>query len=226
DDTARPIVSPSAISQTLSVIDDRIRTARTAAMSLFCFAAVALVAASLGRAVAPGFAATSAALAAVGGAGAVLATRVIGWQRTEVFDEIVLAGYRHVGGDGVARHIQELVNPGRRHMLAGTLERFLEVALGRHLAAVPLNRAGLCELEPHVRGLVTRVRNVDAVVDPAGMVLLRRLVTDGSTSPVFRVGGQPAELERAIELIHSQLGTMPVIQLRPAESTEPLRLAA
>ena len=34
------------------------------------------------------------------------------------------------------------------------------------------------------------------------------------------------DLERPIERIHAQLGPMPVIQLFPAGSTEPLRLAA
>jgi hypothetical protein len=34
------------------------------------------------------------------------------------------------------------------------------------------------------------------------------------------------ELERAIENIHAHLGPAPVIQLFPAQTTEPLRLAA
>jgi hypothetical protein len=61
-------------------------------------------------------------------------------------------------------------------------------------------------------------------------VLLRRLITDGATSPLFRASSDldahVPELERAIENIHAHLGPAPVIQLFPAQTTEPLRLAA
>jgi hypothetical protein len=111
-------------------------------------------------------------------------------------------------------------------MLAGTLERFLEISLCNQLTAVPLDRQAVRELEPHIRGLCARVRAVEVEVHAAGMVLLRRLITDGSTSPLFRAGGHGPELERAIANIHAHLGPAPVIQLFPAQSTEPLRLAA
>jgi hypothetical protein len=61
-------------------------------------------------------------------------------------------------------------------------------------------------------------------------VLMRRLITDGVTSPLFRAStedlGASAERERAIENIHAHLGPAPVIQLFPAQTTEPLRIAA
>ena len=38
------------------------------------------------------------------------------------------------------------------------------------------------------------------------MVLVRRLVTDGSESPIFAPVGEPRNLERALERIHAELG--------------------
>jgi len=219
-------MAPSEINNALAVLDDHLKTAYTVALSLLAFAVAAVVAAFAVRGITPGLAGTSAALAVIGGLGAVFASRVLVWKRSEVYDEIVLSGFRHVGGDGAVRYAAEVVSPARRVMLANTLERFLEVALGRYLAAVPLDRTSLRELEPHVRGLCARVRAVDVEVEPAGMVLMHRFVTDGSRSPLFRAAGDTQELERAIDAIHTQLGPMPVVQLFPAASTEPLRLAA
>jgi hypothetical protein len=219
-------MAPSELTHTLRILDDRLKTAYTVAASLLLFAIAAVVAAFAVRSVSPRMAGTSAALAVIGGIGAVIATRVLVWKRTEVYDEIVLAGFRHVGGTGAARYAAEMVSPARRRMLAGTLERFLEVALGNTLASVPLDRHSLRDLEADIRGLIARVRAVDVEVEAAGMVLLHRLVTDGSTSPLFKVLGETRDLERAIDTIHAQLGPMPVIQLFPAATTEPLRLAA
>ena len=218
-------MAPSELTHTLTVTNERLKTASTVAVSLMTFAGLALAAVVAVRGVPP-IAGASAVLAVLGGLGAVAASRVIQWKRTEIYDEIVLSGFRHVGGPGAARHAADLVSPRRRQMLATTLERLLEFAVRRQVATVPLNRAALHELEPHIRGLCARLRAIDIAVEPAGMVLLRRLLTDGATSPLYRVHGPVRELERAIECIHNQLGPMPVIQLRPAAATEPLRLAA
>ncbi len=218
-------MAPSELTHALTVTTERLKTAYTVAASLITFAVIAIAAAVALRGVPP-LARASAVLAVVGGLGAVAASRVIQWRRSEIYDEIVLSGFRHVGGPAATRHAADLVSPGRRRMLARSLERLLECAVRRQAAAVPLNRVALRELEPHIRGLCVRLRAVDIAVEPAGMVLLRRLLTDGATSPLYRAQAPARDLERAIECIHNHLGPMPVIQLRPAAATEPLRLAA
>ena len=218
-------MAPSDLTRALTTIDERMKTAYTVAVSLVTFAIAAVVAVFAMHGVA-GLAIASAVLALIGAGGAIVASRVIVWQRSELLDEIVLSGYRHVGGSAVSRHAADLVSPERRQMFASTLERFVDVAVSRQLSSVPLDRRSLRELEPHLRGLCARVRALDVAVDPAGMVLLRRLITDGSKSPIFHLGDSKPELEREIERIHAQLGPMPVIQLFPAAATEPLRLAA
>jgi hypothetical protein len=218
-------MAPSELNSLLDVVNERLKTAYTVAASLLSFAVAAAVAIIVVQSVA-GLAVTSAVIAAIGGAGALAVSRMIVWQRYEVYDEILLSGFRHVGGPAVARYTAELVSADRRQMLAATLERFLEISLQNQLGSVPLDRLTLRALEPNVRGLCARVRAIDVPVDPAGMVLLRRLITDGATSPLFHMGGPKLELERAIDRIHAMLGPMPVIQLFPAASTEPLRLAA
>jgi hypothetical protein len=223
-------MAPSELNTALSAIDERLKTAYTVAGSLLVFAAAAFVGVFVLQNITPNLAATASAISVVGAAGAMAASRVCVWRREELFDEIVLSGYRHIGGDGVNRHAEALVSADRRLMLARTLERFLEISLRNQLTAVPLDRPRVRELEPHIRGLCARVRAVEVDVHAAGMVLLRRLITDGATSPLFRAStdleGNGAELERAIESIHAHLGPAPVIQLFPAQTTEPLRLAA
>jgi hypothetical protein len=223
-------MAPSELHHALSAIDERLKTAYTVAGSLLVFATAALVAVFALRDITPNLAATASAISVVGAAGALVASRACVWRREELYDEIVLSGYRHVGGTAVNRHAEVLVSADRRLVLARTLERFLEISLRNQLTAVPLDRPTVRELEPHIRGLCARVRAVDVDVHAAGMVLLRRLVTDGVTSPLFRAStdlecNRP-ELERAIQSIHAHLGPAPVIQLFPAQTTEPLRLAA
>ncbi len=218
-------MAPSELNTLLDAVNERLRTTYTVAASLLVFAVASAAAALVAGGIA-GLAVASALIAGLGGAGALVASRMTVWQRCDVYDEIVLAGFRHVGGPAVARHAADLVSAARRCMLATTLERFLEISLQRQLGAVPLDRHSLRALEPNIRGLCARVRAVDVPVDPAGMVMLRRLLTDGATSPLFHMGGPKIDLERAIDRIHALLGPMPVIQLFPAASTEPLRLAA
>jgi hypothetical protein len=218
-------MAPSELTHALTVASERLKTTYTVAASLIAYACVAFVAVFAVHRITP-LAGASCVLAALGGLGAVAASRILIWKRTEIYDEIVLSGFRHVGGAGAVRHAADLTSPGRRRMLANTLERLLEFAVRKQVAAVPLNRKAMRELEPHIRGLCTRLRAVDIAVDPAGMVLLRRLLTDGATSPVFMVSGHMRDLERAIERIHNMLGPMPVVQRRTAATTEPLRIAA
>src|SRR3954447_3283012 len=165
-------MAPSELNTALSVADERLKTAYTVAGSLLVFAAAAFVAVFTLHGITPNLAATASAISAVGAAAALAASRVCVWRREELYDEVVLSGYRHVGGDAVNRHAEALVSAERRLMLARTLERFLEISLRHQLTAVPLDRRTVRELEPHIRGLCARVRAVDVDVHAAGMVLL------------------------------------------------------
>lgn len=218
-------MAPSELTHALATVDERLRTAHTVAVSLISYACVALAAMLVVGELTP-LAGMSSVLAAIGGLGAMAASRMLQWKRTDIHDEIVLSGFRHVGGAAVTRHSADLISPERRQMFAGTLERLLEFAVRGQVAAVPLNRSAMRELEPHLREMCARLRALDIAVEPAGMVLLRRLLTDGATSPLFKAHDPVRELDRAIERIHRLLGPMPVIQLRPAVAAEPLRLAA
>ena len=53
--------------------------------------------------------------------------------------------------------------------------------------------------------LSTILRTHEVELEPAGMVLLGRFVTDGSSSPLFRVNADPRELEHELERIRRVL---------------------
>ena len=132
-------MAPSELTTLLDSVNERLTTAYTVAASLLVFALASAAAVLAAHRIA-GLALSSAVIAAVGAVGALAASRLIVWRRCEVYDEIVLAGFRHVGGPAVARYTAELVSADRRRMLAATLERFLEIALRNQLGAVPLDR--------------------------------------------------------------------------------------
>ena len=138
-------MAPSELTHALAVVDERLKTAHTVALSLLIFAAGALIAVFAVHGIA-GLAGASAVLAVIGGLGAIVASRMLVWQRTEIYDEIVLSGFRHVGGPALARHAADLISPARRKMFANTLERFVEVAVSNQLTAVPLDRRRVREL--------------------------------------------------------------------------------
>jgi hypothetical protein len=142
----------------------------------------------------------------IGGLGAIVVGRVLRLHRTELLDDILLSGFRHVGGPDVGRRAAELVTLHRRRQLAETLERFVEVAATNDPCSVPLHRPALREMAPKVLELTHRLREADTRVQPSGMVLVRRLVTDGCQSPIFAPVGPPRDLERALDRIHAELG--------------------
>jgi hypothetical protein len=76
----------------------------------------------------------------------------------------------------------------------------------RQPLAVPVHRNALIELQPKVLMISTILRRDDVDLEPAGMVLLRRLVTDGTTSPLFHPAAESCELERELERIRRVLG--------------------
>ena len=201
----RPM-SPADFIHALSIVNERLKTARTVAISLLCFAAVALAGTYGVRAIQPGMAKTMAAIALIGGLGAIVAGRLLNLHRVEILDDILLSGFRHVGGPDVGRRAAELVHIRRRRQLADTLERFVEVAATNHPCSVPLHRPALREMAPQVRELTARLREPSTEVQASGMVLVRRLVTDGAESPIFAPVGQPRDLQRALDRIHAELG--------------------
>ncbi len=201
----RPM-SPADFIHALSIVNERLKTARTVAISLLCFAAVALAGTYGVRAIQPGMAKTMAAIALIGGLGAIVAGRLLNLHRVEILDDILLSGFRHVGGPDVGRRAAELVHIRRRRQLADTLERFVEVAATNHPCSVPLHRPALREMAPQVRELTARLREPSTEVQASGMVLVRRLVTDGAESPIFAPVGEPRDLQRALDRIHAELG--------------------
>ena len=201
----RPM-SPADFIHALSIVNERLKTARTVAISLLCFAAVALAGTYGVRAIQPGMAKTMAAIALIGGLGAIVAGRLLNLHRVEILDDILLSGFRHVGGPDVGRRAAELVHIRRRRQLADTLERFVEVAATNHPCSVPLHRPALREMAPQVRQLTARLREPSTEVQASGMVLVRRLVTDGAESPIFAPVGEPRDLQRALDRIHAELG--------------------
>ena len=222
-------MTPAEFLQALSIVNERLKTARTVTISLLCFAAVALAATYGIRAIQPGMAKTMAVIALLGGLGAAVVGRILNLHRTEILDDILLSGFRHVGGPDVGRRAAELVTLRRRRQLADTLERFVEVAATNHPCSVPLHRPALREMAPKVHELTARLREPEASVEPSGMVLVRRLVTDGSESPIFAPVGVPRDLERALDRIHAELGYERIDQPRAEhdDDADPgLRLAA
>ncbi len=221
-------MTPAEFIHALSVANERRKTARTVAASLLFFAGLVLVGSYVVRAIQPGMGQTMATIALVGGLGAILAVRVINMHRTEILDDILLSGFRHVGGPDVARRAAELVTLHRRRQLADTLERFVEVAATNHPCSVPLHRPALREMAPKVHELTARLREPETTVQPSGMVLVRRLVTDGSESPIFAPVGPPRDLERALDRIHAELGYERIVVRRvdDEDTGTGLRLAA
>ncbi|HEX2376366.1 MAG TPA: hypothetical protein VHI30_02320 [Gaiellales bacterium] len=199
-------MTPAEFIHALSIVNERLKTARTVAISLLAFAALALAGTYGVKAVQPGMAKTMAAIAVIGGLGAIVVGRVLRLHRTELLDDILLSGFRHVGGPDVGRRAAELVTLHRRRQLAETLERFVEVAATNDPCSVPLHRPALREMAPKVLELTHRLREPDTRVQPSGMVLVRRLVTDGCQSPIFAPVGPPRDLERALDRIHAELG--------------------
>jgi hypothetical protein len=223
----RLLLTPAEFIHALSIVNERLKTARTVAISLLAFAGLALAGTYGVRAIQPGMAKTMAAIAVIGGLGAIVTSRVLRLHRTEILDDILLSGFRHVGGPDVGRRAAELVTLQRRRQLADTLERFVEVAATNDPCSVPLHRPALREMAPKVLELTTRLREPELRVEPSGMVLVRRLVTDGCESPIFAPVGPPRDLERALDRIHTELGYERLAQrLRDEDTGTELRLAA
>jgi hypothetical protein len=199
-------VSPSEFTDILTRVNNRLWSVATAASSLATLAIVTLIGAYGVHLIEAGLAKTIATIAVAGGVGLALTWRVLAWQREEIYDDIVLAGLRHVHPQEIARRTAELLSRARRTQLADTLDRFVETAVERQQSAVPLHRDALIELQPQVEQLSAILREEERAIDPAGVVLLRRLVTDGARSPLFHPDSETERLARELDRIRDGLG--------------------
>lgn len=199
------LMTPNELTAMLARLNDRIRSAITGASSLVMLAVVTLVGAYGVHKIAPDMAKIVVVLAVLGGIVLVVAYRFFAWQREEVYDDIVLHGFRHVQPHAVAGRAAELVSRTRRRQLADTLDRFVHAAVENHRTPVPVHRSALIELQPQVEQLSSILRTEEPL-EPAGMVLLSRLVTDGATSPLYRPSADPRELRRELDRIQRVLG--------------------
>jgi hypothetical protein len=206
-------MTPSELTASVARVNDRIRSVLTAASSLLVLAALALAGGYGIHRIEPGMAKSIAVLALLGVLGLAVASRVFSWQRDEIYDDIVLAGFRHVHPAAVARRARQLVSIGHRRRFANTLDRFVEAAVERRPTPVPVHRDALIELGPKVHLISTILRRDELELDPAGMVLVRRLVTDGTKSPLFHPAVGSRELERELERIQRRLGVDTEAQL-------------
>jgi len=131
------------------------------------------------------------------------------WRRAEVYEDVIVAGFRHVRPKEVGARARSLVHPTRRLQLAEALDRLVESARRERPTPVPIHRDALRECEPQLRTIAGTLRHTETELRPAGMVLLRRLICDGATSPVFRLEARPRELERQLDIIALELADFP-----------------
>jgi len=199
-------MTPAELTSLLHRANERISSVITGASSLILLAVCALIGAYGLHQIQPGIAKIIAALAILGGIVFAAAYAFLRWQRDELYDDVVLHGFRHVHPHAVARRAAQLVSRARRQQCATTLERFLDAASRKHLTPVPLPREALMEVKPQVRRLSLILRTEDVELEPAGMVLLHRFITDGATSPLFRTTAEPRDIERELTRITRVLG--------------------
>jgi|ERR1043166_4977594 hypothetical protein len=199
-------MTPSELTAGASRANERIRSALTGATSLAVLAVIALAGCYGVHRIQPALAKPMVVLSLGGVIAFGIASRVFSWQRDEIYDDIVLAGFRHVLPAEVARRARQLVSISHRRRFADTLDRFVAAAVERQPTPVPVHRDALIELQPKVELISTILRRDDVDLEPAGMVLLRRLVTDGTKSPLFCPAAEPRELERELERIRRVLG--------------------
>ena len=205
-------MTPSDFTRALSRLNEHLQMVRTAAASMLVLAAVAIAGAFAVREIQPRLADVIAAMAVAGSLGALAAAHLLSWRRQELYDDILLSGFRHVGGRAVARRASDLVSARRRRELAATLELFADAADEKRRSPVPLHRPAIREMQPRVRHLAGILR-ADQPVEPAGMVLVRRLVTNGGDSPMFHPVDGRRDLERALDRIEAELVPEPDLRI-------------
>jgi hypothetical protein len=200
------MMTPSELAAGVARANDRIRSALTGATSLAALAVVVLAGCYGVHRIQPELAKPMVVIALGGVLALSVASRLFCWQREEIYDEIVLAGFRHVHPAAVALRARQLVSAAYRLRFADALDRFVLAAVERQPTPVPVHRDALIELQPKVELISTILRTPDVELEPAGMVLLHRLITDGTTSPLFHPAAESRDLERELERIQRVLG--------------------
>jgi hypothetical protein len=198
-------MTPSELTALLARLNDRIRSAVTGASSLAVLAVAAIVAGYGVHRIGLEMAKTLAVFAVIGGIVMGVAYKFFAWQREEIYDDIVLQGFRHVHPAAVAGRAAALVSRARRRQLADTLDRFVSAAVENHPTPVPVHRHALLAVQPQVRHLSLILRTEEVELEPAGMVLLSRLITDGSSSPLYKLKGDERDLRRELDRIKNAL---------------------
>src|SRR5437764_302425 len=138
---------PSEIRSALAHVEERLCSWRTTLQALTLLAAATVAAAAFGSPLPRTFAIICAVLAVCGAGASYAACRLFATRRDDVYDEVLLAGYRHVD-EAVQRRAETLRSERWRAQLARTLERFLQCATTLQPTAVPLNRAALRRCAP------------------------------------------------------------------------------
>jgi hypothetical protein len=198
-------MSPSDLTSSLERLTERMHTALVAAAALVTLTVLSAIAQQLFGAFSFGMAGALIGLGALGAAVALGLARVTSWQREDLYDSILIARYRHVGGTGVQRYRETLTSIARRREYARSLERFLETATGGLPSAVPVNRPAVREHAERLQAIANDLRCEKLNVTPEGMVLLRRLIVNGAESPVYHAVGEPRDLGRALDRIEDWL---------------------
>jgi hypothetical protein len=121
-----------------------------------------------------------------------------------LYDDIVLAGFRHVRPQAVQRRIHQLSSRTHRRRLASTLERFTDPRLDPWLP-VPIERRTVRGLQPRVRRISAILRDEHEAPAATGIVLLSRLLFDGASSPLYGKRGDHRQVARQLDLIEQQL---------------------
>ncbi len=199
-------VTPFDLTETLARINERLHTAWTAAAALATLTVLAVIARQVFGALSFEMAEALIGTSLLGAVLAIGIARYVGWQRDEVYDEIVLTRFRHVGGDPVRRYAAALTSLKRRRQFAGGIERFVETAESGLPSPLPLNRLVVNEHAERLGRLADALRSEDQVVTPEGMVLVRRLICNGASSPLFAGANTPAaDLGKTLDHIEDML---------------------
>jgi hypothetical protein len=128
---------------------------------------------------------------------AVLRSRGLESRRRELLDEFIVRGWRNVAPADIAEREAELVSPHYRRMLARALLNQLDYATKGVVLTLQMRfvTAELRRLERQVDAIAARLRDLSRPIDPRGVVVVSRLLSDGS-SPLH--GGPHDAIEPAL----------------------------
>jgi hypothetical protein len=199
-------VTPSELNRRIADINERLHSTLTALSALLLLAVVDLAGAYALHALPAGAAKTVATLSLAGVLIALVVSRGLTCYRNEAYEDVIVAGFRHVHPQAVSQRAASLIAFDRRRRLADSLDRLVEVGFGKLSAPIPVHREGLQRCAPQVRAIAELLRTPGVELRAAGIVLLRRLMCEGATSPLFKPESPPRELERALERIFHELG--------------------